>query len=551
MDPNTRFREISPAPEHEAKRLREVRRLTPLARQAKNQLQLFCRIAAEIFGAPMAAVTLVDETELRILASQGPVATPIPRERSLCSCVILQRDPFIVRDLEAEMANLRDVPHRNGFPLRFYAAIPLATWTGQNVGTLFVADVHPHEVSDGQVGALSGLAQLAMLEIERQVPVEAKGEGIDPSESLEDQVFRLIARGAAHDFGELITGWIGSVDALEKELLPGSEEHELAGQLSRSLIPAARLTDHLKFFAGAIHDPVDALPLNQLVESALKMLRHVVQRGIDIQVRRDRAVDGMKMDTRDLELALAVLVYQADQAMPEGGEITVSTGVERFDEQVLTPFLDLPADLYATVTIAHSGNPLSAEERRQLLEANARGDAPSSPLALAAHIVARTGGGIDLCSVPDFGESVTLYLPVIWRPLPPDAASIEEGKLHILLVENHEVVLRGVYSALRRRGYRVTTAENGAEALRKFPSGEGFDMVVTDVVMHPVDGVEMVEKFREKRPSLLVVFMSGYDKVGVDPRRLPERTRFLAKPFTADALVDQVASLLPDRSSGA
>jgi two-component system, cell cycle sensor histidine kinase and response regulator CckA len=254
----------------------------------------------------------------------------------------------------------------------------------------------------------------------------------------------------------------------------------------------------------------------------------------------------MKVDTRDLELVFTALVRQADHAMQDGGDIVVSTGIERFDDPYATRFMELPPGLYATVTLTYSGLPLTPEARGQLLSATASPDT-LSPLGLAGHIVSRGAGGIDLCSMPDFGESITLYLPITWRPVPLEADSMEEGKVHILLVENHDVVLRGVESALRRRGYRVTAAENGAEALQRFPDGTGFDIVVTDVVMHPVDGVALVEKLREKRPSLLVVFMSGYDKIGVDPHMLPERTRFLAKPFTADALVQQVASLLPDR----
>ncbi len=517
MDPNMRFREISPAPETEAARLREVHRLASLARHTQNQLHCFCRVAAEMFRVPIAAITLVDETEIQILACHGAAVSSFPRERSLCSCVILRRDAFIVRDLDAELADLRDLPCQQELPLRFYAAVPLTSWAGHNVGTLFVADVIPHDATESQVDALADLGHLVMLEMERQGTLQESQRHNSIDSRFEDEFVRFLAKGAAHDFGELITGWISTVDALEKELLPGSEEHELVGQLSRSLIPAARLTDHLKLFTSAIHEPADALPLNQLVDRAMKMLRHVVRPEISIQFRRDRAIEGMKIDTRDLQLALAILVSQANDAMPDAGEISVSTGLERFDEPHFTRFLELPPDLYATVTIGHTGRPMNAEEQRGLLQSKPQTGSLSSPFHLAARIVGRAGGGIDLCTIPDFGESVTIYLPVSWRPLPLSAESIKEGKIHILLVENHEVVLRGVYSALLRRGYRVTTAENGAEALQKFPDGEGFDMVVTDVVMHPVDGVAMVERFREMRPSL----------------------------------VDQVASLLPDRTAEA
>src|SRR5258708_5515130 len=82
----------------------------------------------------------------------------------------------------------------------------------------------------------------------------------------------------AHDFRELSTGWIGTVDALEQELRPGSEARDLARQLNRSLLSAARFTDHLKAFAAGIPDPADAVPLNLLVESVTKMLRNVVRR---------------------------------------------------------------------------------------------------------------------------------------------------------------------------------------------------------------------------------------------------------------------------------
>jgi CheY-like chemotaxis protein len=554
MNPDTEFREPPVATDSEAARLREVRRFAHFNQPFAAVLEPYCQLAAAVFSAPLAAVTLVDETETRVVASHGPVIGTLPRERSLCSCVILRSDVYVLRDLDAELGDLRVLPGPEGFSVRFYVAVPLATSSGHNVGTLFVADWKPRDVAgadvtradvtDAQVEALATLGRLVTEQMERGIERSDSSGSVDDPLDVHANLIRLLAKGAAHDYRELITGWIGTMDALEQELRPGSEARDLAGQLNRSLLAAARFTDHLKAFASGIPDPADAVPLNLLVESVTKMLRSVVRRSVLLKTRLDRAVDGIKLDTRNLEWALAAFVHQVDKAMHDGGNITVSTGLERFDEPHSTPFVDLLPGLYATITIAHDGRALDPQQRRELT--NLANDRPASTLAWAAEIVTRLGASIDICTAPDLGESITVYLPVSWRSVPPPADSLEEGKFHILLVENHEVVLRGIHSALRRRGYRVTTAENGADALRKFPDAQGFDMVVTDVVMHPMDGVAMVQKLREKRPELLVIFLSGYDKVGVDSLSLTRGTRFLAKPFTAEALVQQVTSLLPD-----
>jgi CheY-like chemotaxis protein len=531
--------------EREAARLTAVRRLSEAPPEGLEQ---HCRIAAALFGADAAGLTLAGSAEVRTIAGCGFEPASVPRSDSLCSCVILQPEPYVIRDAQSELAGLERAAGRPGLIPRFYAAVPLTTANGLRVGTLFAADQNPRDASIEQLKALEELGRLAMRtwEAPRELAVRS---GDDELSTPANELLRVLSGGAAHDFSELITGWIGCVDALEKELLAGSEAHDLAGQLKRTLVPAARLNDHFKAFTEGIGEITDALPLNQLVESSMKMLRHSVRPGVRLAFRPDGALEGMRIDTRDFELVLAALVLHADACIGEGETLEVSSGWEQFEEPRATRFITLGPGLYACVAVEYTGSAPSPEARAELFDQAKSG--PITSLSLAARVVARAGGALDLRAGPDGQVAFRAYMPVIWRPRSVDARADEDGKIHILLVENHEVVLRGVKSALVRRGFRVSTAENGAEALQKFPQGTGFDMLVTDVVMDPVDGVALAEKMREQRPELSVVFLSGYDKVGVDPRCLPERTRFLAKPFTADALVQQVASLLPDRTTEA
>src|SRR5260370_41008235 len=107
MTPDTGFREPTVATDSEAARLREVRRYVHLDRTFAPILEPYCQLAAALFSAPLAAVTLVDETETRVVASHGPAIGPLPRERRLCSRVILQSDVHVTPDLHAELADLR------------------------------------------------------------------------------------------------------------------------------------------------------------------------------------------------------------------------------------------------------------------------------------------------------------------------------------------------------------------------------------------------------------------------------------------------------------
>src|SRR5260370_28860762 len=106
MTPDTGFREPTVATDSEAARLREVRRYVHLDRTFAPILEPYCQLAAALFSAPLAAVTLVDETETRVVASHGPAIGTLQRERSLCSCVILHSDVYVLRTLCAELADL-------------------------------------------------------------------------------------------------------------------------------------------------------------------------------------------------------------------------------------------------------------------------------------------------------------------------------------------------------------------------------------------------------------------------------------------------------------
>jgi two-component system cell cycle sensor histidine kinase/response regulator CckA len=357
------------------------------------------------------------------------------------------------------------------------------------------------------------------------------------SERKQSSATHLLAYGISHEYSNLTTGGIAIADALEKNLQAGTEPYELASKLKRSLMASARLTDHFIKFNEGLPKSAEPINVNLLVESAMKMLRHVLDRHIRLDVRLDSALNSVRVNTVGLEAVVAALVMRAGNVLKDDGTLTVSTTLARFDDRYATRFIDLAAGDYVVVTISDSGPSVAPEALS------------STELSEAYTIVAALGGQIDIVTASARGSSFAIHLPIGFSGS-HDVIDADEGKWHVLLVEDNEIVMSGLRSALTRRDYRVTTALRAEDAIKRFPDAAGFDILVTDIVMERMNGVQLAGEFRKKRRDLLVVFMSGYSlEAGLDPVNPPAGTTFISKPFTPDQLVNHIVALLPDRRS--
>jgi CheY-like chemotaxis protein len=235
--------------------------------------------------------------------------------------------------------------------------------------------------------------------------------------------------------------------------------------------------------------------------------------------------------------------------MLRGGTLTITTGATTLDVGAATA-LDVIPGPYVTIDVADTGVGMDEATSTHAFEPffTTKGSSQSAGLGLAMvyGIVRQSGGAVTLDSAPGVGTRVRIHLPrgdANAAPAVPERAQPSRGL--VLLVEDEPRVRAQAQRLLRRAGYDVVEASDGVEGKDRFAERQReITVVVSDVVMPIVGGVEMVAALRAQRPDLPVVFVSGYT---AEEQDLPvgERTAFLTKPYTIDALCDAIGSVVP------
>jgi CheY-like chemotaxis protein len=211
----------------------------------------------------------------------------------------------------------------------------------------------------------------------------------------------------------------------------------------------------------------------------------------------------------------------------------------------------LPPGEYVSLAVADTGIGMDEEVRRHIFEPFFTTKVRGTGLGLASvyGTVKQLGGHITVESAPGKGACFAVWLPraagpmpaIVERPKVPDA----RPKLHVLLVEDDDLVRRSIAPALESLGLHVQTARDGAEAIDVIvKSDPAIDVVVTDVVMPRMSGLQLAEELAKSHPRVRVLFVSGYNddivlRHGVESGAV----EFLRKPYTADELASRIRAL--------
>ena len=365
-----------------------------------------------------------------------------------------------------------------------------------------------------------------------------------------DAVGRL-AGGVAHDFNNLLSVILGAAETLGKALASYDPLQEEVTDIRDAVGRGAALTRQLLIFGRKEVRTPGLLDVNDVVAGVERLLMRVLGSSVRIELRRDVDYAPVVADAGQLEQVLVNLAINARDAMLRGGTLTIRTG-----ETTLNPagaaVLDVVPGAYVTIDVEDTGTGMEEATRTRAFEPffTTKGPAHGAGLGLAMvyGIVRQSGGAISLQSAPGAGTHVRIHLPrgeasaVAASTL---AATAQESRGVVLLVEDEPRVRAQARRLLQRAGYEVIEASDGAEGRRLFAERQGdIDVVVTDVVMPIIGGVDMVATLRAERPGLPVVFVSGYTAEEQDLPR-DDRTAFLTKPYTIESLCDAIAAVVP------
>jgi PAS domain S-box-containing protein len=366
-------------------------------------------------------------------------------------------------------------------------------------------------------------------------------------ESQKMEAVGQLAGGVAHDFNNLLTVIGGHVFMLEQAgPLPPAAAAQLEG-INRATERAGALTRQLLAFGRRqMLRPVD-MDLNVVVRDATRLIGPVL--GERVRLTTDLAEDLplVHADPGQLEQVLLNLALNARDAMPNGGRLRIRTSLEKAatGDRVCLVVKDNGQGMDAK-TMAHVFEPFFTTKRA--------GKGTGLGLATAYGIIKQSAGDIRVDSDgAGAGSTFTISLPVSAgraaapapAPTPSRRTAIPMGVSRALLAEDNDGVRDFAREVLIRAGISVIAATDGADGLAKARAdGFTFDIVVTDIVMPELTGPQMVERLREVRPELRVLYLTGYaDDAVTSGSLIPGREMLIEKPFTARALRDAISTL--------
>jgi two-component system, cell cycle sensor histidine kinase and response regulator CckA len=403
---------------------------------------------------------------------------------------------------------------------------------------------------DEQTGRVIGALGI-LLDITEQKQLE---EQLRQAQKME-AVGRL-AGGVAHDFNNILTAIRGYSDlVLLLGFAPDDPRRSHVEEIQRATERAAGLTRQLLAFSRRQVLQPRVLDLNAVVAGAENLLRRLIGEHILLVTHLDPALGAIRADAGQLEQVVINLAVNAREAMPDGGTLTIATahalggGVRAGGRE------PAPPGGYVQLVVSDTGVGMDAETQRRLFEpfftTRAKGKGTGLGLATVYGIVQQSAGFIRVESELGRGATFTLQFPRVDGPaenlegLPPERQG--PGGSETVLVAEDEIAVRAVVcEVLRAHGYQVLAAEHAAEALHLAAQpGPPPDLLLTDVVMPGLSGTELAQRLLAQRPSLRVLFMSGYTDEALGRQGVLEPgTRFIQKPFTSDVLLQAVRETL-------
>ena len=352
---------------------------------------------------------------------------------------------------------------------------------------------------------------------------------------------------------------MGYCDLLAHDLGDDPRSEDLA-EIRRAADRAAGLTRQLLAFGRKqVLQPV-ALDLTQVVFTLANLLRRLIGEDIELDIRGPSAPAWVRADASQLEQVIVNLVVNARDAMPKGGRLTIRIASPAETATYFASDRDLPPGDWVLLVVADTGVGMSAEVLPHVFEpfftTKEVGKGTGLGLATVYGIVSQSGGEIMVESAPSAGTTFRLLLPAlpspepsVPEPRPPDV--VLDGGETVLLIEDEPAVRRLARTVLSGYGYTVLEAASGPLAIDLIRTRDKpVDLVITDMVMPGLNGLETTERIREMMPSVRLLYISGYPDNVLDRHGpLPPGTVFLEKPFTPEELATKVREVLNSRAT--
>lgn len=377
-------------------------------------------------------------------------------------------------------------------------------------------------------------------------------EQLRQSQKLE--ALGALAGGIAHDFNNLLSVILGYGELALDRLKDDNPVRRQIIQMRAAADKAASLARQLLAFSRRQVLEPRVLDLNSVVSGLEKILRRVIGENIELKIDLATDLGHVKADPTRVEQIIMNLVVNARDAMPIGGRLSISTGNCELDEEYVRKHSSTQPGSYVMIGVSDSGAGIPPEIQSRIFEPffTTKGPGKGTGLGLSTvyGIVKQSGGHIWVYSEVGKGTTFKIYLPRVQEKISANSKPQEEvdlsGTETVLLVEDAAHLRELAREFLSNSGYRVIEASNGAEALELAAQHQGqIDLLLTDVIMPGMSGAELARKVMEARPSVQVIYASGYTADAISQHGvLDEGVVLIEKPYTRDKLLRKIREVL-------
>ena len=387
-------------------------------------------------------------------------------------------------------------------------------------------------------------------------------EDVSLQESLQQQLLQsqkmesigTLAGGISHDFNNVLEGILGYTSLIKTIAPENSEIYSYVNLIEQAAKQASVVTQQLLSISYGGSYSLKPTDINSLVKESAEFLRHTFPKSLEIKTEFSSEQLLASVDSSQLQQAIMNICINARDAMEGKGKLTVSTSRFKADASFAAKLVEAYEGEFVRLDIEDTGPGIPDDIINKIFEpfftTKEKGKGTGLGLSTTYRIVKNHSGFITVDSEVGKGTLFSIFLPIIsvegFAKKKKGKKSLPKGKETILVVDDEEIVRRVTCDLLKKLGYKPIPADSGDEALNIYrEKKDKIDLVILDMLMPGLSGVDTFEQLKKIKPDVPVVFSTGYNQ-GIDYETLKEEGAldFLPKPFMIDRLATAMRKTL-------